>query len=282
MKSALLATFATALLSGAAFAASPAFPVESSPLFRSPVFELAQIGAPKKADTPKEREEEAQAAPGTDVINPRKAALFSLLVPGLGQQMAGHAERARVFYAVEAGIWTSFVAFRLQGDARTDRYREFAEFAAGVDPSGKGDDYWRTIAQFERSDPGPFSANEFVRRQARAMYPDDIEAQQRYFQENGYFGQSTWDWQNADNLARYRSLRSKSIDSYDRANLSIAAAIAHRLLSMIDAARTASSTNKAAREKAAADDGRFEPHFGMKMVRDGNDRVPMLTFKTSF
>jgi hypothetical protein len=207
--------------------------------------------------------------------------LYSFLLPGLGQQMAGRGARARVFYAVEAGIWTSFVAYRLQGASRRDRVIEFAEFAGGVDPAGKDDEYWRTVAQFERSDPGPFSANEFVRREARALYPGNLEAQQRYFEANGYFGGETWDWQNADNLARFQALRSRSIDSYDRSELSIAAAIAHRLLSMIDAARVASSANRAARDRAV-DDSRFAPRLGMKMMRDGDDRVPVLTLKTSF
>ncbi len=278
MKPALFALFLVSFLAGPS-SASDQFPLETSPLLNPPVLELAQIGGRPRDEQPKDTEKEK---PGIEVINPRKAMLYSLLLPGLGQQMAGRAERARVFYAVEAGIWATFVTFRLQGDARTDRYIEFAEFAGGVDPSGKDSDYWRTIAQFERSDPGPFSANEFIRRQARAIYPDDIEAQHRYLENNGYFNDRAWDWQNADNLARYQKLRSRSIDAYDRADLSIAAAIAHRLVSMIDAARMASKANREASEKAASEEDRFNPRFGMKLVRDGHDRVPMLTFKTSF
>jgi hypothetical protein len=231
-------------------------------------------------DKDEEKDKEPKVADGT--VNPRKAMLYSLLIPGLGQQVIGREERARVFYGVEAAIWTSFVAFRLQGDGRRDRYIDFAEFNAAVSAEGKDDTYWRTIAQYERSDPGPFSANELVRRQARALYPGDFDRQQQYISENSYVGDDAWDWQNADNLARYRDLRSRSIDSYDRAEFSIAMAIAHRIVSMIDAARLAGSINRAA--QANQEPGSLAPKgsFGFKLETDGDDRVPMLTYKLKF
>ncbi|HEX7878141.1 MAG TPA: hypothetical protein VF720_01950, partial [Candidatus Eisenbacteria bacterium] len=212
---------------------------------------MAQIGGsgPRPKDDP-----EKPLSDVPQVVNPKTAMLYSLLLPGLGQQAAGRGERARVFYAIEAGIWTSFAIFRVQGDQRQDRYIEYAEFTAGVDASGKDDDYWRTLAQYERSDPGPASANEFVRRQARALYPGDIVAQQQYFADNGYFENDTWDWQNSDNLARYQSLRSSSLDSYDKAELSIFAAIANRVVSVIDAARVAGQANREAAESSRSKD----------------------------
>jgi hypothetical protein len=258
-------------------------PPPDAPAFAVPCVDgksllLAQIGG--RSGRPDEKPD--VTLPGDQKINPKKAMLYSLLIPGLGQQAAGRGERARVFYAIEAGIWTSFAVFRIQGDDRRDRYIDYAEFAAGADASGKDDDYWRTLAQYERSDPGPGSANEFVRRQARALYPDDLAAQQRYFEENGYFGEETWDWQNADNLAKYRELRTKSLDSYDRAELSIFAAIANRVISVIDAARVANQANRAPASGEKERGGNPLQHLGFKLHRDGDDRVPMLTWKTKF
>jgi hypothetical protein len=247
---------------------------------------LAQIGGVRgdrpKDEKEKEKEEKADEPKAEGTVNPRKAMLYSLLIPGLGQQVIGREERARVFYGVEAAIWTSFVAFRLQGDGRRDRYIDFAEFNAAVSSGGKDDTYWRTIAQYERSDPGPFSANELVRRQARALYPGDLDRQKEYISENSYLGDDAWDWQNADNLARYRQLRSRSIDSYDRAEFSIAMAIAHRIVSMIDAARVAGSINKAQAAKPGSNPLEPRGRFGMKLESDGDDRVPMLTYKLTF
>ena len=265
---------------------------EASPFVRpiAPRRELlAQIGGvgakkpdeEKKDEKKEEKKEEKKDETARAGIDPKRAMLYSLLVPGLGQQIAGRDERARVFYGIEAAIWTSFIAFRLQGDTRKDRYIEFANFAAGIDPSGKDDDYWRTLSQFVRSDPGAGSANELIRREARALYPDDREAQEAYFQEHGYFGGDAWDWQTRENLERYRTLRSRSIDSYDRAEFSIGLAIAHRIVSMIDAARVArrSSTETS---RNASGDPEMHGRFGFKLMKDGDDRVPLLTYKLNF
>jgi len=244
---------------------------------------MNQIGGSKTK--PKDGPNEAILDDGPDVINPKKAMLYSLILPGLGQQAAGRQSRANVFYAVEAGIWTSYAVFRIQGDQQQDRYIEYAEFTAGANGDGKDDDYWRTLAQYERSDPGPGSANEYIRRQARALYPGDRAAQEAYFADNGYFENETWDWQNADNLARYQGLRSNSLDSYDKAEFSIFAAIANRVVSVIDAARVAGKANRAAaeaRKDTGGGIGDAIKHLGFKMKKDGDDRIPMVTWKMKF
>lgn len=255
----------------------------AQPSFSGRAMALNQIGG--TSTKPKDGPNEAILNNGPDVINPRKAMLYSLILPGLGQQAAGRKERARVFYAVEAGIWTSFAVFRIQGAEQQDRYIEYAEFTAGANAEGKDDEYWRTLAQYERSDPGPGSANEFIRRQARAQFPGDRAKQEEYFAANGYFENENWDWQNADNLARYQGLRSKSLDSYDRAEFSIFAAIANRVVSVIDAARVAGQANRAAaeaRKDTGSGFGNTIKHLGFKLKKDGDDRIPMVTWKMKF
>lgn len=263
-------------------AVSPATSPFTQPGFSGRLIALNQIGG--TPSRPKDGPNDP--TPRTsNVVNPRKAMLYSLLLPGLGQQVAGRKERARVFYAIEAGIWTSFAIFRVQSDQQQDRYIEYAEFTAGAEASGKNDEYWRTLARYERSDPGPGSANEFIRRQARALYPGDRAAQEDYFARNGYFEHETWDWQNADNLARYQGLRSRSLDSRDRAEFSIFAAIANRVVSVIDAARVAGQANRAAAQPRGDTGGGIGnplQHLGFKMKKDGDDRIPMVTWKMKF
>jgi hypothetical protein len=270
-------------------AAARAAEFHTSPALTRPVRStrdemLAQIGGRSGGSTT-EKEKPAGLPAGEQKISPRKAMLYSLLLPGLGQQAAGRDERARVFYAIEAGIWTSFAIFQIQGHNQEERFIEYAEMTAGVEPDDKDDDYWREIANFERSDPGPGSANELVRRQARALYPGDKEKQDQYVQDNGYFGADAWDWQNADNLARYADLRSKSLDSYDKAQISIFAALANRLVSVIDAARVARQANTAAAGQSKAKEtlvGEALEHFTIRMQKDGSERVPVLAWRTRF
>ena len=264
---------------------TPAVSPFAKPCLSGRLMALNQIGG--NSSRPKD-EAEPSLPTSEQVVDPKKAMLYSLIIPGLGQQAAGRNSRARVFYAIEAGIWTSFAIFQVQGNQREDRYQEFAEFTAGVDTEGKDDEYWRTIAQYERSDPGPGSANEFVRRQARALYPGDVEAQQQYLAENGYFEEDAWDWQNADNLAQYQNLRSSSLDSYDKAEISIFAAIANRVVSVIDAARVAGQANQAAAAAPSSGSsgggliGTTINHLGFRMQRNGDEKVPMVTWKIRF
>lgn len=247
---------------------------------------LAQIGGqPRKGDpaTPKKEEKKEEEKPGApQAVNPKKVMLYSLLLPGLGQQMAGRDQRARVYYGIEAAIWTAWVVNRLEGSARKDRFIEFAQLEAGVGAGKADDEYWRTIALFERSDPGPGSANEYVRRMARALYPGDRAAQEKYLEENGYFGDRAWDWGGTDDLQRYRSLRSQSLDAYHRAEYSIGLAIVHRLVSMVDAVLVARQANKA--HAPGVEQGATEPRgrFGLAFMDDGDHHVPVLTYRMSF
>lgn len=241
--------------------------------------DLAQIGGRRGGpDEPKPVVKEAE---GPNRVSPGRAMLYSLLLPGLGQQYAGRPERARLSYVIEGAIWTSFAAFRIQSSHQKDRFIEFAQRFGGVNPAGKDDEYWRLIANYQESEGDAGSANEFVRRQARALYPDDRAAQQAYEQANGYFGDMAWDWQTSDNLARYKQLRSRSIDSRDRGRYSIALALVHRVVSVIDVARIAHLANRPAdtgQRDALAPRGQF----GLALGGDAEGTVPLLTYHATF
>lgn len=240
--------------------------------------DLAQIGGRRGGPEEAKPVEEARVS---NRVSPGRAMLYSLLLPGLGQQYAGRVERARLSYVIEGAIWTSFAVFRLQSAAQKDRFIEYAQRVGSVNPSGKDDEYWRLIANYERSEGDAGSANEFVRRQARALYPDDRAAQQAYEQANGYFGDMAWDWQTSDNLVRYKQLRSRSIDSHDRGRYSIALALVHRVISVIDVARIARIENRA---EESGQNRALEPRgqFGLALGGDVNATVPLITYRATF
>jgi hypothetical protein len=168
--------------------------------------------------------------------NAKVAMLYSLLLPGLGEQYLGHTGRAKGFFVAEGGIWTAFAIFRSQGAHRKDLYKEFAEVNAGV-KQRNNDDYYRIVGNYLSSD-GPFSANEFVRRQARALWPGVDEAsrkaREQYLQENGYFGDNSWAWPDVETLIAYQRMRKSSLDAYHRADLTVGLLLANRLLSVLD------------------------------------------------
>lgn len=174
--------------------------------------------------------------------DPRLAMLYSLLLPGLGEMWLGHGTRAKFFFAAEAGIWTAYGVFQVQGNHRKDLYREYAQVFAGV-PERGDEDFYRVIGNFASSD-GPFSANEQVRRQARALYPNDRARQEQYVRENGYFGDDAWEWESEEALDRYREMRRSSLDAFNNADLTLGLLVANRLVSVVDAGLLAAKWNR--------------------------------------
>jgi hypothetical protein len=169
-----------------------------------------------------------------------KDLLLSALVPGLGELRTGHTTMAAVHFAAEAAVWTTFVVFRVQGGLRRDDYVEYADVFAGVqNASGRSDDYLKQLARYIRSDPGPNSYNEReVRDTARALYPDDLDARQRYIEAHEYTGDLAWDWETVENWKTYRDLRESSELSLQRSRFCIGAAVANRIASVLGLART--------------------------------------------
>jgi hypothetical protein len=158
-----------------------------------------------------------------------KALFLSLLVPGAGEQYLGNHARARTMYVTEAGVWTTFAYFRVQGDNRKDRYEEMAQMFAGV--SGrKDDDYYRALAYYLTSD----DYNIDVMRDARFRYPYDRGKQLEYFEANGVFGDDAWEWRNLGYQAEFRRTRTASKESYRRAVLTTGFAVLNRVVSLID------------------------------------------------
>ena len=218
---------------------------------------------------------QAQAEPGLDLTGAgqrkttQKAMLYSLLLPGLGEYYLGHTTRAKAFFVAEGAVWTAFTVFRVQGNHRRELYREYAEINAGV-PVRDDDDYYRVIGNFDSAD-GPYSANEQVRREARAIYPNQPDKQEEYFQDHAYLGDNAWEWGGTDQRLRFKDMRSSSIDSYHRADLSIGLAVANRILSVLDAgvlaARQHRDEDSAGRLSWDIDSGREGPGARITLAR---------------
>ena len=165
--------------------------------------------------------------------------LFSALLPGLGELRTGHRRMAAVHFAAEAAVWVSLIAFRVQGELRKDDYVEYAQVFAGVrNGAGRSDDYYRNLARYIRSDPGPNSYNEReVRETARALYPDDPEARRDYIDENEIRGELAWNWESQEHWSAFRELRESGELSFQRSRFCIGAAVANRIASVLGLAR---------------------------------------------
>ncbi|MCK4409974.1 MAG: hypothetical protein KAW67_07805, partial [Candidatus Eisenbacteria sp.] len=96
------------------------------------------------------------------------------------------------------------------------------------------------------------SYNESIRRDARSLFPDDLEAQAAYLAENGYYGDLSWDWGTSDNFYEYRELRRAASKSGRNAFYLTGLAVLNRAFSAIDSAWMARRHNAGVRGEPAA------------------------------
>jgi hypothetical protein len=170
-----------------------------------------------------------EAAGATEGKSMGKALLMSLVLPGAGQHYLGNHARARTMYVSEAGVWTTFAYFRVQGNQRRERYEELAELFAGVE-GGQDDDYYKALAYYVSSD----EYNIDVMREARFRYPFDRDRQLEYFEANAFFGDDAWEWDSLELQREFRDTRTASKESYRRAVLTTGFAVLSRVVSMVD------------------------------------------------
>jgi len=172
--------------------------------------------------------------------SPKRAMLYSLVLPGMGQWYSESKGAAKLYFTMEAGLWTYFLASKAQEGILRGGYTAFAAGNASTNPSGAPDQYFKDLGQFFSSD----SANEWIRREAREQYPNDKTKQEEYINTRIYSGDRTWAWRDQAAWFSYRDQRLRSLEARHRASYVMGWAIVHRILSGLDAARVAGKHNR--------------------------------------
>jgi hypothetical protein len=210
------------------------------------------------------------SAPASTTVAPttsKKALLYSLLLPGLGELSMGEKGRATGFFIAEGLIWANYTYWTVSGNMRQDNYVEQAQLNAGVGVSKESDDYWRLVGQYESSSgEGPGSYEEQLRREARDTYPSDPAAQDAFVAEHLPTGDHAWSWSTAALQAEYLDTRESSNRANNKAKYSFAAAILNRVVSVIDVQFLRHKAAKAARGESAI---RAETRVYADAVEDG-------------
>jgi hypothetical protein len=168
-----------------------------------------------------------------------QAVLRSLTVPGWGQSTLGHPTAAAVFGLIEAGVWTSYVSFRVQEGLRTSTFERTAKLFAGIDVKHRDEEFRRIVGQYSSSD----AYNQFVvRRDAANIYladPNhlDYDGYHAYIAAHQLQGADTWNWDSFESAQRYRSQRKIAQRAALRANTALALALVNRLVSVLHVSR---------------------------------------------
>ncbi len=195
-----------------------------------------------------------------DKVSVTKATLFSFVLPGAGQWYAGERNRAGIFLASEGIAWAAYGYFQtLIAVKRTD-YEAYARVNAGIDPTGKDDDFYRILSFYDSREE--YNGAGRIIDPSRPYYPDV-----------NYWD---WQWSSAAALEEYRSLRNQKSEAFNRSKFTLGALLLNRLVSAVDAWRTAKSVNRRAR----MEQGSWKLRIKGKPFGD-NPKV-MLTYGTRF
>jgi len=161
--------------------------------------------------------------------SPALAAVFSLLLPGMGELYAGGFSSGKYFLIADGALWLTYAGVELYGNALRDDSRAYAVSAAGIDPTGKDDQFYVDIGNF-------LTLQEYNEKQLRDREPDRL-----YDATAGY----AWSWTSDAARADYRDQRISSEEAYNARKFIVAGLIINRVASAINAARSAIAHNSA-------------------------------------
>lgn len=157
--------------------------------------------------------------------------LSSIVLPGSGQLLSGVKKRGEVMLWMDGIFFSGWAGFAWLQRSREQDARLIAKRYASADITITDRRYYRALEVYDNAE----QFNEDIRREAREMYPNDPDAQRRYYQARGYFGSAQWDW-SSDSLRIYSYWRTRRTARTAGMNASFLAAalVLNRLVSFLD------------------------------------------------
>jgi hypothetical protein len=185
--------------------------------------------------TARERARGMGGLPGALSGDRARLMLQSLTLPGWGQARLGKPRAALAFALIEAGVWGSYTAFRVQEHMRRETYERTARLFGAIELDRRDEEYRRIVGLY-------LSSEEYnrlvVRRDAANLYFGDPAGYDAYIAAHELKGADAWAWGSEEDLLRYRVERQASQRAIKHAHDALAAAVINRLLSVIHAARS--------------------------------------------
>ncbi len=149
----------------------------------------------------------------------RLTVMKSLLLPGWGEHSLGYNNRGYLFNSTELASWLAFAAFKLYENQTRDDMKAFAADHAGINPSGKDNQYFTDIGNY-------MDIHEYNDQKRRYRQIDRI-----YTEDEKY-----WAWDAEKNKDKFDEMRINSRLAERNASLVISALVLNRLISVIDIA----------------------------------------------
>jgi hypothetical protein len=165
------------------------------------------------------------------------AAVYSLVLPGMGELYVGSYGTGKYFTIAEGALWIGWGGMQWYGNWLQNDAHEFAAQHAQTSPEGKDDQYFIDIGNFKNV----YVYNEQILR-GRDVFGT-------YDPMSSYY----WQWDTDANREQYRQLRVSSDEVFNNSRFVIAAIGVNHLLSAINAGRLAISHNKSIDEASTID-----------------------------
>jgi len=164
-------------------------------------------------------------------LNRRLATLSSIVIPGSGQVLSNVQKRGEVMLWCDGVFWVGWIGFSWYRDNREQDARLIASQYADADVTIRDPKYYRALEKYNNT----LEYNEDVRREARELYPNDPDAQRRYFESHGYFGSAQWHWQSDSiRIFSYWQTRKSARNAGMAVSFLSAALVLNRIISLID------------------------------------------------
>ena len=162
------------------------------------------------------------------------AAVYSLLLPGMGELYAGNFSAGKYFLIGEGVLWLTYTTFEVYGNSLRDDSRAFAASRGGVNPSNNNGQFYIDIGNYS-------NVAAYNEAQLRDRNPDRL-----YDPAAGY----SWQWDSEAARLSYRDQRIESENMYNNRRFVVGAILINHLASAIHAARAAVLYNKSLNEQS--------------------------------
>ncbi len=149
------------------------------------------------------------------------AALYSLLLPGMGELYANGFESGRYFLGAEAGLWITYASFETYGTWLQKDARSFAVAHSGATANGKSDQFYVDLSNY-------MNVYEYNDQKLR-----DRQLEKVYDPSQGY----SWQWDSDANRQQFRTSRISSDRVFNNSRFVIGAIIVNHIVSALNAAR---------------------------------------------
>lgn len=196
---------------------------------------------------------------------PGLAFLFSAILPGAGQLYNGN-NRGFVFLGIEAAAWFTRISYVDAGNKKEDEYHSFGlrhwDYDRFRDTAGGNACQWTA------------EADSLIRQNYETN-------RKQYFDDIGQVDAYLCGWDDVDpgsesaasaHRVEYRSLRRRTNDLRDNARLALGLLVVNRIVSAVDAFRTARSRKEAAgsdlRLESGLEGGARGPRAVLRLVKE--------------